>query len=151
VRVAATETAASNQVTVLAPNAVPILTAVASTGSRRAAGLATERAPERSGTSRDYREARQVYQAELDGDQPRYVAATPEHLAEHDVVDVVHGDVRALERLLDGEPTEVERAEADQRALAGGADRRAGSGHDDGVRHARRLPDVPVRQGRGLG
>ena len=83
------------------------------------------------------RQARHVDHAELDGHVAGDVAAALEHFAEDDVVDVADRDPRALERLLDREPAEIERGEADQRALAGGADRRAGGGHDDGVGHAR--------------
>ena len=67
-----------------------------------------------------------VGEAELDGDVAGDVAAALEHLAEHDVVEVLGRDPGALHRRLDRDAAEVERASRRERALPCRADRRCG-------------------------
>ena len=81
------------------------------------------------------RDARDLDEAELDRGVAGDVSATLQRLAHLEVVDVAGRDARALERLADRVLGEVERAHVEQRALAGGPDRRAGRGDDDCVRH----------------
>ena len=81
------------------------------------------------------RDARHLDEAELDRGVAGDVAAALEHFAHLRVVDVAARDAGALQRLAHRVLGEVERAHVEQRALAGGPDRGAGPGNDDGVRH----------------